>query len=125
MTSADSVFREAAAERRVASVPLSHLSIELGHLYMDDFAAGMDLQQHFAQVVPWVDAARRTCAEDLRSRNGKYAQQNREPRTRISTCFLVDDYFTKFSSPAGIIPRRAAPGAAMPRPACAGTIATR
>ena len=28
MTSADAVFREASAERRVASVPLEHLSIE-------------------------------------------------------------------------------------------------
>ncbi len=101
---ADSVFREATAERRVASVPLSHLSIELGHLYMDDFAAGMDLQQHFAQVVPWVNAARQVCAESLRNRKGKHGQQNREPRTRVSTCFLVDDYFTRFSSPAEVIP---------------------
>lgn len=104
MTSTDSVFREATAERRVASVPLSHLSIELGHLYMDDFAADMDLQQHFAQIVPWVNAARQACAESLRNRKSKHGQQNREPRTRISTCFLIDDYFTQFSSPAEIIP---------------------
>jgi hypothetical protein len=104
VTSADSIFREMTAERRVASVPLSHLSIELGHLYMDDFAAGMDIQRHFAQVVPWVNAARQACVESLRSRKSKHGQQNREPRPRVSTCFLIDDYFTRFSSPAEIIP---------------------
>lgn len=93
MTSADAVFREAAAERRVKRVALSHLSIELGHLYMEDFLAGPDrLRQLFAQVVPWADAARRACAEGLSG------------RPRISTCFLVDDYFTRFKSPAEVIP---------------------
>jgi hypothetical protein len=101
---ADSVFREATAEHRVESVPLSHLSVELGHLYMDDFAADMDLQQHFTQIVPWVTAARQACAESLRSRRGDDGRRHREPRARISTCFLVDDYFTRFSSPAEVIP---------------------
>lgn len=86
------------------SVPLSHLSIELGHLYMDDFAAGVDLQQHFAQIVPWVNAARQNCQEDLRGRSGKYGKRNRGSRARVSTCFMVDDYFTRFSSPAEVIP---------------------
>jgi hypothetical protein len=104
VTAADSIFREATAERRVVSVPLSHLSIELGHLYMDDFAAGMDLQQHFAQITPWVDAARQKCTESSRSQTGKCRRQGREPRTRVSTCFLIDDYFTRFSSPAEVIP---------------------
>ncbi len=101
MTSADAVFREAAAERRVASVPLSHLSIELGHLYMDDFAAGPGLQQHFEQVAPWAKAGRQACADSLQGRHG---QQGRKTRARISTCFLVDDYFMRFSSPAELVP---------------------
>lgn len=101
MTSADAVFREAAAERRVASVPLAHLSIELGHLYMDDFAAGPGLQQHFEQVAPWAKAARQACADSLQGRHG---QQGRGARARISTCFLVDDYFMRFSSPAELVP---------------------
>ncbi len=101
MTSADSVFREAAAERQVASVPLSHLSIELGHLYRDDFVAGLDLQQHFKQVVPWANAGRQACVESLQSRKG---QQGRGARARVSTCFLVDDYFSEFSSPAELVP---------------------
>ena len=32
--------REAVAQRRAESTPLSHLSIELGHLYYEEFAAG-------------------------------------------------------------------------------------
>ncbi|MGH3701450.1 MAG: SCO2522 family protein [Pseudonocardiaceae bacterium] len=104
VTPADSVFREVAAERRVASLPLAHFSIELGHLYMDDFVAGIDLERYFAQVAPWVRAARQDCAESLQSRKGKPGQHTREPRPRISTCFLIDDYFTRFSSPAEIIP---------------------
>jgi hypothetical protein len=99
VTSADAVFREAAAERRVASVPLSHLSIELGHLYMDDFVAGPGLQRHFEQVAPWANAGRQACADSLQSR-----KQGRGGRARISTCFLVDDYFTRFSSPAELVP---------------------
>ncbi len=101
MTSADAVFREAAAERRVASVPLSHLSIELGHLYMDDFTAGPGLQQHFEQVAPWAKAGRQACVD---SHQGRHGQQGRGARARISTCFLVDDYFMRFSSPAELVP---------------------
>lgn len=89
MTAANAVFHEATAERRVAALPLSHLSIELGHLYMEDFAGGPEqLQRHFATVAPWVTAARSSCVESLVGR-----------RARISTCFLIDDYFTRFSSP--------------------------
>jgi hypothetical protein len=99
VTSADAVFREAAAERRVASVPLSHLSIELGHLYMDDFVAGPGLQQHFEQVALWANAGRQACVDSLQSH-----KRGRGARARISTCFLVDDYFTRFSSPAELVP---------------------
>jgi len=104
VTSADAVFREAAAERRVASVPLSHLSIELGHLYREDFAAGLDLQQHFARIAPWVSAGRQAYADSLQRYQRQYGQQGRGARTRISTCFLVDDYFMRFSSPAELVP---------------------
>ncbi len=108
MTSADAVFREESAERRVASVPLAHLSIELGHLYMEDFAAGLQhLRQCFKQVAPWANAARQACADSLqsqRAQQGRYGQEGRRTRARISTCFLVDDYFTRFSSPAELVP---------------------
>lgn len=90
----DAVFRETTAEPRTQSVPLSHLSLELGHLYMEDFEAGPErLREHFAEVRIWVDAARAAAA---RRTGGK--------RPRISTCFLIDDYFSRFSTPAELVP---------------------
>ncbi|MGN9758929.1 SCO2522 family protein [Streptomyces sp. SD31] len=88
----ETVFRETTAEPVTKSVPLSHLSLELGHLYMEDFEAGPDrLREHFAEVRIWVDAVRASAAR-------------RSKRPRISTCFLIDDYFTRFSTPAELIP---------------------
>ena len=85
MTTADDVFTEVSAVPAVRSVALSHLSIELGHLYMEDYEDGPErLRQHFARVAPWVRAAIGQVTAD---------------RSRISTCFLVDDYFTRFSTP--------------------------
>ncbi|MFD9507579.1 SCO2522 family protein [Streptomyces mirabilis] len=90
----EAVFRETTAEPSTRSVPLSHLSLELGHLYMEDFEEGPDrLRRHFARVRPWVDAARAEAAVRAAGR-----------RPRISTCFLIDDYFTRFSSPADLVP---------------------
>ena len=60
MTTADDLFTEESATPRVRSVALSHLSIELGHLYMDDFKAGPQrLRGHFRRVAPWVRTAPR------------------------------------------------------------------
>ena len=90
MTTADDAFTEISVVRRV---PLSHLSIELGHLYMEDFAAGeQGLREHFRRVLPWVRTAADQLAAELAGR-----------RPRISTCFLVDDYFTAFSSPPEVV----------------------
>lgn len=88
-------FLEVAALSQVASVPLGHLSIELGHLYADDFAAGPDrLAEVFDRVAPWVGAARQDCARGT------------APRTpRVSTCFLVDDYFGQLPPPGVVIPQ--------------------
>jgi hypothetical protein len=88
------VVREPSAELRVESVPLSHVSVELGHLYFEDFAAGPDaLNASFAALVPWAKAAM------SRSVAGEPAGQ-----ARVSTCFLVDDYFARFAGPAEVIP---------------------
>lgn len=88
----EAVFQETTAEPRTQSVPLAHLSLELGHLYMEDYEAGAErLREHFAEVRIWVDAARASVAR-------------RTKRPRISTCFLIDDYFTRFSTPAELIP---------------------
>jgi hypothetical protein len=96
MTGVRTAFHEESAESRVEQVPLAHLSLELGHLYMEDFARGPDhLRAHFRKVRPWAVAAREDCAGEL--------PPGRRPR--ISTCFLVDDYFTQLSSPAVVIPQ--------------------
>lgn len=93
MNGADAVFRETSAQPRTASLPFSHLSLELGHLYMEDFALGAErLRRHFAAVRPWVDAARSTVGTP----GGR--------RPRISSCFLIDDYFSRLSTPAELIP---------------------
>lgn len=88
------VFRETSADPQTASVPFSHLSLELGHLYMEDFVEGpARLRRHFAAVRPWVDAARDTVGP---LPPGK--------RPRISTCFLIDDYFSRLSTPTELLP---------------------
>jgi hypothetical protein len=87
------VFTEESATPVVRRVALSHLSIELGHLYMDDFSAGEQrLRDHFRRVLPWVRTAEQACADEVH-----------RGRPRVSTCFLVDDYFTRFGSPAEVV----------------------
>ncbi|MGW4082342.1 SCO2522 family protein [Streptomyces sp. NPDC004822] len=88
----DAVFQETTAQPRTQSVPLAHLSLEIGHLYMEDYEAGPKrLGEHFAEVRVWADAVRASAA-----RRGR--------RPRISTCFLIDDYFSRFSTPAELVP---------------------
>jgi hypothetical protein len=89
------IFEETSGDERVERLPLAHLSIEIGHLYMEDFKGGKDrLQQLLEAVAPWVHTARESCTRQL------------WPATpRISTCFLVDDYFTRFSSPKVVVPQ--------------------
>ncbi|MEU8888209.1 SCO2522 family protein [Streptomyces sp. NPDC048442] len=89
----ESVFREETADPRTESLPLSHLSLELGHLYMEDFAAGPErLRAHFEEVRPWAEAARAA------------AVRTHGRRARVSTCFLVDDYFSRHASPERLLP---------------------
>jgi hypothetical protein len=61
---------------------------------MEDFAEGTArLEETFRLVAPWASVAREVCA-------GAVA-----PKTpRVSTCFLIDDYFTTFSSPREVVP---------------------
>jgi hypothetical protein len=87
-------FLESSADFKVESLPLSHVSVEIGHLYMEDLADGERAVQHaFAAAAPWVRAARAPraigCGKDS---------------VRLSTCFLIDDYFARFSSPSAVIP---------------------
>jgi hypothetical protein len=88
-------FSESVAQTRPESMALAHLSIELGHLYFEEFKQGeAALSTHFERIAPWVRAVRDDCGR--RTPSG---------RPRISTCFLVDDYFTRFSSPAVVLPQ--------------------
>jgi hypothetical protein len=88
-----SSFGEVTEEARIVSLPLSHVSIELGHLYMEDFAAGPEaLRSHLERISPWANALKQNYATLLGRRTA-----------RISTCFLIDDYFTRFSTPAKVI----------------------
>ncbi|WP_433214385.1 SCO2522 family protein [Dactylosporangium sp. CS-047395] len=98
---ADVEFHEVTAEPRTQSIPLSHLSIELGHLYAEDFGPGfVNIDRHFERVAPWVRQARAACA----------AMLPEGARPRISTCFLVDDYRNETPTPPEVIEqlRRAA-----------------
>jgi len=86
---------EATAQPRIAAVPLSHVSIEVGHFYFEDFSRGVEhLRRQFAAVAPWVEAARRIHAASMPGR-----------RPRVSTCFLIDDYFAPTASPATVVPQ--------------------
>ncbi len=89
------VFEQAGAMRRVESVPLAQLSVEVGHLYMEDYGAGPDrLRELFDRVAPWVRAARERPP----------GASGRHPAGRVSTCFLVDDYFSQLRSPQEVVP---------------------
>ena len=87
-------FLETSADLKVESLPLSHVSVEIGHLYMEDFTEGADVvQRTFAAAAPWVHAARTPQAVGCDKKS-----------VRVSTCFLIEDYFSRFSSPAAVIP---------------------
>jgi hypothetical protein len=101
-------FAEASAQSRTVKVPLSHLSIELGHFYMEDFRGGEGyLQNHFERVRPWADVAKQ-----------ELPGNSRGTTPRVSTCFMVDDYFTRHPTltPATVLPEmiRAAEQAGVP-----------
>jgi hypothetical protein len=94
MTNPTVTFREASGEPHIQSVPLSHVSIEAGHLYYEDHLAGPErLRDHFRQLAPWLEAARTIWTSELSPK-----------RPRISTCFLIDDYSAPLGSPAVVIP---------------------
>lgn len=94
MSGTGAVFQETSAQPRTEAVPFSHLSLELGHLYMEDFAEGPErLYHHFTSVRPWVEAARASVS----------ALADGRP-SRVSTCFLIDDYFSRLATPAELLP---------------------
>jgi hypothetical protein len=88
-------FRQSSADLKMDSLPLSHVSVEIGHLYLEDLAGGESaIQRAFAAAAPWVQAAQTPRAIGCEKETA-----------RVSTCFLIDDYFSRFSSPAELIPK--------------------
>jgi hypothetical protein len=87
-------FLETSAQWRAESLPLSHVSVEMGHLYMEDFIDGEGaVQRTFTAAAPWVRTAQTPQAVGCDKKS-----------VRVSTCFLIDDYFSRFSTPAAVIP---------------------
>ena len=83
-------FLESSADFKVESLPLSHVSVEVGHLYMEDFVDGESaVRRTFAAAAPWVKTAQTPQAIGCEKKS-----------VRVSTCFLIDDYFSRFSVPA-------------------------
>ncbi|AEV82589.1 hypothetical protein ACWT_1570 [Actinoplanes sp. SE50] len=94
MTGPQAHYEERSAQPRVEQLPLAHLSIELGHLYKEDFAGGIEqFRRHFRQIRPYVAAARDRLAGML--------EPGRTPR--VSTCFMIDDYFDRFEDPPAAV----------------------
>ena len=94
MSEVKTEFLESSADFKVESLPLSHVSVEVGHLYMEDFADGVGaVRRTFAAVAPWIRTAQTPQAVGCEKNS-----------VRVSTCFLIDDYFSRFSSPASVIP---------------------
>jgi hypothetical protein len=86
-------YSEATEHPRVAPVPLSHLSIEVGHFTLKAIAEDTGfVRGEFRRIAPLVAAF----TESARIRFG--------PEARISTCYLIDDYFTDGTDPAMILP---------------------
>ncbi|MGN2636263.1 SCO2522 family protein [Nocardia takedensis] len=87
-------YSEATEHVRTSAVPLSHVSIEVGHFYMHDLTNGVDrIKAQFRRIVPLVAAF----TESAKAEYG--------PNPRVSTCFLIDDYFRTDTKPAEILGR--------------------
>ncbi|MFC8528136.1 SCO2522 family protein [Nocardia sp. NPDC057227] len=85
-------YDEASTQLRVARVPLSHLSVEVGHLYMSDLRRGGEaIRRQLKRVAPMLHAVTASAEAEFGS------------NARISTCFLLDDYFDDGGNPAEVI----------------------
>jgi hypothetical protein len=93
MSEIEGEVREIGASHRVQRLGLSHLSLEVGHLYLEDLVAGPErLDALFAGVAPWVETAEKALFAKVRT-------------PRVSTCFLIDDYFTPVATPSEVMPQ--------------------
>ncbi|MGW6730292.1 SCO2522 family protein [Nocardia sp. NPDC055029] len=87
-------YREASEESALAPLPMAHLSIEVGHFRHEEIVYDTDLvRAQFRRAVPLVAAF----IESARIEFG--------PDTRVSTCYLTDDYFQPRFEPAKVLDR--------------------
>jgi hypothetical protein len=90
------IYTEATERLELRNVELSHLSVEVGHFYMEDLINGEDkIRAQLLRVKPCLDLAAQLTAMDLAD----------GVKPRISTCFLIDDYFRNDTKPAAIVPK--------------------
>jgi hypothetical protein len=77
----------------IQGIELSHLSIEVGHFYINDLLTSDDrVRSQFERVAPHVRHAERMAVAG-------------RSEARVSTCFLIDDYFDSDSSPREVLGR--------------------
>lgn len=93
----DAVYRESSAVAWTSEVPLAHVSVELGHLYLEDLHS-TDLDRFFARIAPWTGHTRMAAIAGSTAR-----------RPRVSTCLLLDDYSGTASSTAAMKPSAVIP----------------
>ncbi|MFF0487863.1 SCO2522 family protein [Nocardia sp. NPDC004068] len=75
-------YAEATEQPWIAAVPMSHLSIEVGHFSLNDIVDDAEhVEAEFRRIGPLITAF----VESARIRFG--------PGARVSTCYLLDDYF--------------------------------
>ncbi|WP_227980981.1 SCO2522 family protein [Nocardia spumae] len=85
-------YSEASERPRIVPIDLSHLSIEVGHFHLNDITDDIDLvTAEFRRIVPLVAAF----VESARIRFGD--------DVRVSTCYLIDDYFQPDTDPEQIL----------------------
>ncbi|MFE9579461.1 SCO2522 family protein [Nocardia sp. NPDC006044] len=86
------VYSEAAEQVQVAGVSFAHLSIETGHFYMKSLLDGEEkIRAHFERVARLVDL------------HTAEAKAEYGPSARVSTCFLIDDYFGSNTNPTEVL----------------------
>jgi hypothetical protein len=86
-------YRETTEQVKTEWVPLSHLSIEVGHFLMNELGEGRaPIVRQFRRVAPMVRAFTEVAGAEF------------GPSARVSTCFLVDDYFRQHTDPREVIP---------------------
>ncbi|MFD6451136.1 MULTISPECIES: SCO2522 family protein [unclassified Nocardia] len=103
-------YVEAGEMATVPGTDMSHLSIEVGHFYMEDLLNGVErIEAQFERVRAMLDAL--VALESV-----AWSRKGGEVPFRVSTCFLLDDYFRADTDPREIIPklRSAAAGCGVP-----------